>query len=354
MERFQYHRAVSAADAIRTMRAGGGLPTGPASERGTPAQYIAGGTNLTDYMTLNVLTPAALIDIGPLRQGYAQIEVSPERLRLGALVRMAEAEDHAEIRAHYPLLQESLALAASRQIRNMATLGGNVLQRTRCEYFRETSWPCNKRTPGAGCAALEGVNREHAILGTSPHCIAAYPGDFAQTLIALDASLQILNTRGTHRTLPFRDLHRLPGDTPHLETTLEPGELITFIDVPAGPWTTRSRYVKVRDRDSYQFALASAAVALHLEEGRVREARIALGGVASVPWRAREAEEVLRDHRLDETRAREAAAAAFGSATPRAHNAFKRELGERTLVRALLETATLEIADEHRRAHPKR
>jgi xanthine dehydrogenase YagS FAD-binding subunit len=305
-----------------------------------PAQFIAGGTNMTDYMTLNVMQPQLLIDINPLGAGLGAIDSDASRLRLGALVRMAQAEDHPIIRRDYPVIQQSLALAASRQIRNMASLGGNVLQRTRCEYFRETSWACNRREPGSGCAALDGINREHAVLGTSESCIATYPGDFAQALIALDAVIETVGHPSGPRRFPFAELHRLPGDAPHLETTLGQGELITFIDVPAGPWTRRSCYVKVRDRQSYQFALASAAVALHLAGDTVREARIALGGIATVPWRAREAEAVLAGRKLDEALASKAAAAAFAAARPRKHNAFKVPIGQQTLVRALLAAGT--------------
>lgn len=309
-----------------------------------PAQFIAGGTNMVDYMALDVVRPVALIDLNRLPAArYGRIDAGAAGLRFGALVRMAQAEDHPLVRSQYPVLHEALQLAASRQIRNMASLGGNVLQRTRCEYFRETSWPCNKRNPGSGCAALAGYNRQHAILGASPHCIATYPGDFAQALIALDASVETVGRPGGPRTIRFAALHRLPGNTPHLETVLEPGELITAITVPAGPWTARSHYLKIRDRQSYQFALAAAAVALHLEGERVHEARIALGGVATVPWRAREAEAVLRGQVLDEASAMRAADAAFSDAHTAGHNAYKVPLGKATLVRALLETRAMRL-----------
>jgi xanthine dehydrogenase YagS FAD-binding subunit len=285
-----------------------------------------------------------LIDFNRLpRESHARIESRATGLRLGALVRMAEAEDHPLIRSRYPLIRDTLVLAASRQIRNMASLGGNILQRTRCEYYREASWPCNKRVPGSGCAALEGINRQHALLGTSEHCIATYAGDFAQALIALDASVQTLGGPSGGRRIAFADLHRPPGTTPHIETNLAPGELITFIEVPSGPWTVRSRYVKVRDRQSYQFAVTAAAVALHLEGNTVREARIALGGVASVPWRARESEEVLKGKILDEALATKAADAAFRGARARGQNAFKIPVGKQTLVRALLEAQAMQV-----------
>jgi xanthine dehydrogenase YagS FAD-binding subunit len=347
MQRFAYRRPTSAQAAVQMARA---VPSveGSRHARPTPAeaavQFIAGGTNMSDYMTLNIVKPAVLIDISRLPpDSYARIESDAERLRFGALVRMSQAEDHPLIGTRYPVIRDSLMLAASRQIRNMATLGGNILQRTRCEYYRESSWPCNKRTPGAGCAALDGVNRQHAVLGTSEHCIASYAGDFAQALIALDASVQTQGGPSGARRIAFADLHRLPGATPHIETILHPGELITFIDVPAGPWTARSRYVKIRDRQSYQFALTSAAVALHLEGSTVREARVALGGVATVPWRAREAEELLRGSVLDEALAIRAAEAAFSDARARAQNAFKIPIGKQTLVRALLEAQAMQV-----------
>jgi xanthine dehydrogenase YagS FAD-binding subunit len=255
---------------------------------------------------------------------------------------MSEAEDHPALRSEYPVIRETLLLAASRQIRNAASLGGNVLQRTRCEYFRERSWPCNKRAPGSGCAAMEGLNRQHAILGTSSRCIAAYPGDFAQALIALDASIEVVSASGTRR-LAFEKLHRLPADTPEIETTLAPDEVITAVEIPAGPWCRRSHYVKVRDRESYQFALTSAAVALHMEGEVVREARIALGGVATVPWRARAAEQILKGQVLDVALAESAASAAFEGASVRAHNAFKVPTGKQTLIRALMETKEMEV-----------
>jgi xanthine dehydrogenase YagS FAD-binding subunit len=256
---------------------------------------------------------------------------------------MADAADHELIRRDFPVIAQSLEYAASPQLRNMATLAGNVLQRTRCPYFRDVSWKsCNKRTPGSGCAAMAGVNRRHAILGVSDHCIATYPGDFAQALIALDASVEILGSSGA-LTIPFAQLHREPGETPHLETRLAPGALITAFIVPGGPWTRRSLFLKIRDRESFDFALTSAAVALHLDEGAVREARVALGGVATVPWRSLDAEAVLIGKPLDRNQAYEAARAAFASAMPRDGNRFKVELGKRTLARALLSAAAMEL-----------
>jgi xanthine dehydrogenase YagS FAD-binding subunit len=225
----------------------------------------------------------------------------------------------------------------------MASLGGNVLQRTRCSYFRDTSYPnCNKRNPGSGCAAMEGINRMHAVLGTSEQCIATYPGDFAQALIALDAQVELSGPKG-NREIAFASLHRPPGKTPEVETTLAPGELIAAFRVPATPFARRSLFLKIRDRESYEFALASAAVALDIDGGTVRQARIALGGVATVPWRAREAEAALKGKVIDEQTAAGAADAAFADAKPHEHNKFKIELGKRTLIRALHQAASLEI-----------
>ncbi|TGT74886.1 xanthine dehydrogenase family protein subunit M [bacterium M00.F.Ca.ET.159.01.1.1] len=307
------------------------------------AQFIAGGTNLADYMKLGVAEPNRLLDLNRLKEsGLRQIRVTDDGIRFGALVRMGEAADHREVEERYPVIADSLRLAASGQIRNMASLAGNILQRTRCEYFRETSWACNKRMPGSGCAAMQGFNRQHAVLGASEACIATYHGDFAQALIALDAVVHAEGSRGARR-IPFAKLHRRPGDTPHIETDLAADEIITAIEVPALPWGRRSLYLKIRDRQSYAFALASAAVALDLDGETVREARIALGGVATVPWRASTAEQSLQGKKLDETSAEAAADAAFAEAQPRQHNAFKVELGKRTLVRALLETRDMKV-----------
>jgi xanthine dehydrogenase YagS FAD-binding subunit len=218
-----------------------------------------------------------------------------------------------------------------------------VLQRTRCSYFRDTSYPdCNKRNPGSGCAAMNGFNRSHAVLGVSEHCIATYPGDFAQALIALDANVEVVGPAG-RRSLPFATLHRPPGTTPDRETTLVPGEMIASFVIPAAPWTRRSLYLKIRDRQSYEFALASAAVALDVADNTVREVRIALGGVATVPWRAKEAEAVLRGKPLDQVNVDAAAQVAFAGASTHKHNAFKVALGQRTLARALREAAAMEI-----------
>jgi xanthine dehydrogenase YagS FAD-binding subunit len=306
--------------------------------------YLAGGTTLIDLMKLDVMRPSAVIDINPLSStAHGRIELGSRGLRLGSLVRMAEAADHPGIKKDYPVIAQSLHLAASQQLRNMASLGGNVLQRTRCTYFRDVSYSmCNKRIPGSGCAAINGVNRMHAVLGTSDRCIATYPGDFAQALIALDAAVEIVGPDGK-RTLAFAELHRKPEDTPDRENSLHPGELIASFMIPSAPWAKRSLYLKVRDRESYEFALASVAVALDQESGTVRTARVALGGVASVPWRAKAAEAYLRGKPVNNQNAAAAADIAFADAIGRGQNNFKIELGKRTLRRALLQATALEI-----------
>jgi xanthine dehydrogenase YagS FAD-binding subunit len=339
MQPFIYERAETAPAAIDLFPL-----TSSGGATGSSAQYLAGGTTLIDLMKLNVMRPQTVVDINALeRTPIGEVRVEPGGLRLGAMARMADAQQHPQILRDYPVIAQSLQLAASQQLRNMASLGGNVLQRTRCTYFRDVSYDaCNKRNPGSGCAARDGFNRTHAILGTSLSCIATYPGDLAQALIALDASVEIDGPNGP-RPMRFSQLHRPPGDQPHIETTLAPGELITTFFVPAGPWTRRSLFLKIRDRQSYEFALASAAVALHLDGDLVREARIALGGVATVPWRATEAESVLRGSPLTEKTAKAAADVAFAPARAFAHNGFKIELGKSTVERALLQAARMEI-----------
>jgi xanthine dehydrogenase YagS FAD-binding subunit len=307
--------------------------------------FLAGGTTLIDLMKLDVMQPDVVIDINRLGDSaLGKIERTADGVRLGALVRMADAAAHPDIRRDLPVIAQSLDLAASAQLRNMASLGGNVLQRTRCTYFRDVSYAaCNKRSRGSGCAALDGVNRMHAVLGVSDQCIATYPGDFAQALIALDATVSIVGAGQKARAIPFAALHRQPGETPDVETTLRPGELIAFFNVPAEPWARRSLFLKIRDRKSYEFALASAAVALDLEGDTVREARIALGGVATVPWRSRAAEDALRGQPVGDAAFEEAAHRAFAEARAATHNAFKVPLGKQTLVRALRDAAAIEI-----------
>jgi xanthine dehydrogenase YagS FAD-binding subunit len=338
MRPYTYLRVEDHAGALRAA-------AGPGAEQPTqaPTQYLAGGTTIVDLMKLDVMRPSRLVDINALEKDFGAIEVTQDGVRLGALVRMSAAAEHPVILRDYPVIAQTLRFAASPQIRNMATLGGNVLQRTRCSYFRDTSFAaCNKRNPGSGCGALASNNRKLAVLGVSDQCIAHYPGDFAQALAALGATVEIRGPNGVRR-LPFVDLHRLPGDTPHLETVLTSGDLITAFVVPAGPWTRRSLYLKVRDREVYEFALASAAVALDLRDGVVREARIALGGVATKPWRASAAETVLKGKPVTNATAKAAAETAFAQTQTHGENAFKPELGRRTLERALVQAAQMEI-----------
>jgi len=336
---FAFERAPDTGAALRlaSQALSGGTPVR------APAQFLAGGTTMLDLMKLDVMRPERLVDINALAGPHGAIEAGGDGLRLGALARMADVADHPAVKRDFPVVAQSLALAASAQLRNMASIAGNVLQRTRCAYFRDVSWTaCNKRDPGSGCAASEGHNRLHAILGTSEKCIASYPGDFAQALVALDATVELAGPKGS-RTIPFAELHRLPGDTPEVETVLRPDELITAFTVPDLPWARRSLYLKVRDRESYAFAAASAAVALDMDGNTVREARIALGGVATVPWRSRDAEAALAGQELTEGAAQRAAEAAFRDAQTHGHNGFKPELGRRTLVRALLDAGRMEV-----------
>ena len=346
MRPFTFTFASDLAGAVQAALAAGAGSAGAAGTAGTangPVQYLAGGTTMIDLMKLDVTRPAQLIDITRIASPQLHsIDIGPQGLRIGALATMRQVADHAGVQRDYPVVAQSLQLAASQQLRNMARVGGNVLQRTRCAYFRDTSWPCNKRTPGAGCAAMEGENRWHAVLGASDQCIASYPGDWATALIALDATVSVMGSGGS-RTLPFAQLHRLPGKTPHIETSLAPGDLITEFLIPAGAHTRRSLYLKVRDRESYEFALASAAVALELDGDTVRQVRIGLGGPVAVPWRAREAETLLTGKPLTEANATAAARAAFGAAKPHKHNAFRIPLGQQTLVRALLQAQTMEL-----------
>jgi len=313
-----------------------------AANAGAGAAFLAGGTTLLDLMKLDVMRPERVVDISGLSEPHGRIVAEPGRLRLGALARMADAARHPAVRQDYPVIVDSLLLAASPQIRNMATLGGNVLQRTRCSYFRDTSWSaCNKRSPGSGCAAMQGVNRNHAVLGVDDSCIALYPGDLGVVLAAFGATVELAGPGGARR-IAFEDLHRPAEGRPHIETTLRPGEIITGFAIPAAAWTRRSLYLKVRDRASYEFALASAAVALDLDGDQVRGARIALGGVAYRPRRAVEAEAALVGKPLTEANAESAARAAFAGAVTQADNAYKPELGRRTLVRALLQAHAME------------
>lgn len=304
-------------------------------------QPLAGGTTLLDLMKLDVMRPDVLVDINPLSDAWSAISLDGSILKMGAMARMSDVAANPDVQRSYPVIADALKLAASPQLRNMATLGGNVLQRTRCTYFRDVSYDgCNKRNPGSGCAAMDGFNRSHAILGVSANCIATYPGDFAQALIALDATVEIMGKSGT-RTMPFAQLHKPPGNSPQIETSLMPGELISSFWVQ-GRWP-RSTYLKVRDRQSYEFALSSAAIALDVQDGTIRDARIALGGVATIPWRARASEALLKDQKLDDALAVRVADAAFEDAAVRKHNEFKIALGKRVVSRALHQAAMMEI-----------
>ncbi|MDP9421509.1 MAG: xanthine dehydrogenase family protein subunit M [Pseudomonadota bacterium] len=308
------------------------------------SQFLAGGTTLIDLMKLDVMRPERVLDISSLEENrYNFIDWRGDSLRIGALTPMATIADDKKLRRRVPVLTDSLWLAASPQVRNMARVGGNVLQRTRCSYFRDTSYAeCNKRNPGSGCAALNGgVTRGHAVLGASPNCIATYAGDLGQALIALDAVVEVLGKSGP-RSMRFAELHRPPGTRPDIETSLQPDDLIVAFAIPDADFP-RSKYLKIRDRQSYAFALASAAVALRMKGDRIDDIRLALGGVATVPWRAREAEAALRGGTLDGNALRHAADLAFGGARTTRGNAYKVELGKQTLIRAILETARMEI-----------
>lgn len=328
----------SAADLQQASRLGRGTGQG---QTDAVVQFLAGGTTLIDLMKLDVLRPQRVIDLEPLRTPTREIEFGPSGMHLSAFAKMARVADHPRIQSEYPALAQSLALAASPQIRNMATLGGNVLQKTRCPYYRDPSWSaCNKRDPGSGCAAIPGFNRNHAVLGVDQSCIAQYPGDFGVALIALDAQLDVSGPRGSRR-MPFASLHRAAQGHPHIEVTLDPGEIVTAFHVPNGPRARRSLYLKVRDRASYEFAVASAAVALEMQADKVVSARIGLGGMAYRPWRSEEAEAVLAGKPLNEANAQAAAEAALSAAQCHGQNNYKPELARRTIVRALLQAKTL-------------
>jgi xanthine dehydrogenase YagS FAD-binding subunit len=298
------------------------------------AVFIAGGTGVVDLLRLGVETPARLVDVNALV--WSKIEETADGgLRVGALVKNSDLAHHDQVRARFPALAEALLAGASPQLRNMASVGGNLLQRTRCAYFRDVGVAsCNKRAPGSGCAALDGYTRMHAILGGSDQCIAVHPSDMCVALNALDAVVHVRGAGG-ERAIPIADFHLAPGAHPDVETVLARGELVTGISLPGTAFAVRSVYVKVRDRASFAFALASAAVALDLQGGVVRQARVALGGVATRPWRSREAEEALRDKRATRASFQEAAAAAMADARPRPGNEFKVELAKRVIVRAL-------------------
>ena len=303
------------------------------AQQGADIRFVAGGTTLVDLMKLNVETPQNLVDLN--RLPLDKIESTPDGgLTIGATVRNSELAWHPLVRKDYQVLSEAILSGATAQIRNMATTGGNLLQRTRCMYFRDTAMPCNKREPGSGCAAITGINRSLAILGTSEHCIATNPSDMNVALAALEAMIHIRSPKG-ERSVPIGDFHLLPGNTPNRETVLEPGDLITHVTLPPSAPGSRSLYIKLRDRASYEFALASAAVVVTASGGKITRARVALGGVGTKPWRSPEAEAALNDQPATEDVFRKAADAALVNAKPQSQNKFKVELARRCLVHAL-------------------
>lgn len=307
-------------------------------------KFLGGGTNLIDLMKMGVETPAQLVDIN--RLPLAQIEELPDGkgMRIGALARNSDVGEHALIKQRYPVLSQALLAGASPQLRNMATVGGNLMQRTRCYYFYDPAFPqCNKRNPGNGCGALKGYNRIHAILGQSEQCIATNPSDMSVALAALEAVVRVQGPKG-ERQIPLADFHRLPGSTPNVDTNLQADELITAVDLPAVPFATRSHYLKMRDRASYAFAIVSVAAALEIDPGKkITAVRLALGGVAHKPWRAQKAEQELLGKIADEKAFRAAAEAELSAAKGYAHNSFKIELAKRIIVRALMTTSALAI-----------
>lgn len=324
METFSYVKAPSIDKAL----------AGPAQSK-----FIAGGTTLVDLMKLSVEKPQTLVDINLLP--LDKIEKLPDGgLRIGALVRNSDLAWNPDVQKSYAVLSEALLSGASPQLRNMATTGGNLLQRTRCAYFREPTagtpggYGCNKRTPGTGCAALDGFHRTHAILGTSDHCIATHPSDMCVAMAALEAVIHVEGPKGK-RVIPFADFHKLPGDTPNIENALDAGELVTYVDLPKPIDGAKSVYLKLRDRASYEFALASAAVVARVEGGHIRYVRVALGGVGTKPWRSHEAEAALMGKPASAATFRAAAEAALSKAKPRTDNAFKVELAKRCLTRTL-------------------
>jgi xanthine dehydrogenase YagS FAD-binding subunit len=327
MRPFKYTRATEARSAAAAVAAN------------PQAKFLAGGTNLLDLMKEDVERPTELVDLTRLK--LSEIKRTRDGVSIGALATNTDTANHPLIRRNYPLLTQALVAGASGQLRNMATNGGNLLQRTRCQYFYDTAMPCNKREPGTGCGARQGLNRIHAILGWSEHCVATYPGDMANALYALDAVVRVRGAGGRERTIPIDEFHRLPGDTPERDTNLEHGELIEAIELPASNFAGNSYYLKVRDRASYAFALVAVAAALELNRGTIRQARVVLGSVAHKPWRSREAEAALAGKAASEDNFRQAAEAALKDAKPLAHNGYKVELGKRAVVRALMRASKL-------------
>jgi xanthine dehydrogenase YagS FAD-binding subunit len=320
MKAFTFERLASATDASIAVAAHPG------------AMFLAGGTTLVDLMKVDVLTPDTIVDVRPL--GLSSIAVSDDAIAIGAAVTNSQLAWHPVVRDRFPVLSEAILSGATTQIRNMATVAGNILQRTRCPYFRDVHASCNRRQPGSGCDALEGFNRGHAVLGVSDHCIATHPSDMCVAMVVLDADVHILRSDGSKHSIPFGAFHHAPGDTPHVEVALEYGELITHIVISNLPAARRSHYLKVRDRASYEFALAAAAVVLDLDGDTIRAARLGLGGVASKPWRAFDAEHFLIGRTASDEMFRHAAEVALAGAVGREHNHFKIELAKRAIVRA--------------------
>jgi xanthine dehydrogenase YagS FAD-binding subunit len=322
MMRFKYARAESPAKAVQLRQAD------------PNARYLAGGTNLIDLMKYDVEHATTLVDVSRLE--LKEITATPSGgVRLGALAKNTTTANHPLVRRNYPLLTQAILAGATAQLRNMATNGGNVLQRTRCPYFYDTATPCNKREPGTGCSAIGGLNRGHAIFGHSDKCVAVHPSDMAVALAALDATVHVRGADDRTRTIPFEEFHRLPGDEPQKDSNLQPGELIEAIELPKSPFGSRSYYLKVRDRASYAFALVSVAAALEMDGERIRQARVALGGVAHKPWRARAAEAALVGQSANEAAFAAAAEAELRAARPLEHNAFKVPMARHAIVRAL-------------------
>ncbi len=321
MRPFKFSSANDARNAVQTVSAN------------QTAKFLAGGTNILDLMKEDVERPTALVDVS--RLNLSQIKSANGGLSLGALAKNTDTANHPLVRQNYPLLSQAILAGASQQIRNMATNGGNLLQRTRCSYFYDVAMPCNKRAPGTGCGALEGINRMHAIFGWSEKCVAVYPSDMSIALVALDAVVKVQGASGAERSIPFADFHRLPGDTPDKDTNLNHGELITAIELPKNNFAGKSYYLKVRDRASYAFALVSVAAALEMDGNKIKQARIAMGGVAHKPWRATEAEKILVGKEATEANFKQAAEVEMKGAKPLEHNKFKVELGSRAIVRAL-------------------
>ena len=321
MRPFKYERANDAKGAAATVSAN------------AAAKFLAGGTNLLDLMKEDVERPNTIVDI--TRLSLAQIRNANGGVSLGALAKNTETANHPLVRQNFPLLSMAILAGASGQIRNMATNGGNLLQRTRCSYFYDTAMPCNKREPNSGCGALEGMNRMHAIFGWSEKCVAVYPSDMAIALAALDATVKVQDAGGKERTINFTDFHRLPENTPEKDTNINQGELITSIELPKNNFAGKSYYLKVRDRASYAFALLSVAAALEMDGNKIKNVRLAMGGVSHKPWRAMEAEKMLVGKEATEANFKLAADAEMKNAKPLEHNKFKVELGRRAIVRAL-------------------